>query len=132
MRKLLGLVFAFVLGCSSSNGSPGGQGGTGGSSTQPTVCYDEFNPLPDGGFPVVPCCPAQPPDCSGVPDGSVSYPGALCYDENNPLPDGGFAVVPCWTECALPTNFLCFCACRGGTWRCTLDGTNPGGGFCGP
>ncbi len=31
----------------------------------------------------------------------------------------------------VPTNFFCFCACHGGTWRCTLDTTEPGGGACG-
>ena len=114
MRKVLWVLFAVALGCSSSNGSPGGQGGNGGN-TQPTVCYDEFNTLPDGGFPVVPCCPTQPPDCSGVPEGTISYPGQTGA-----------------TECALPTNFFCFCACHGSTWECTLDGTSPGGGVCGP
>ena len=114
MRKVLWALFALALGCSSSNDSPGGQGGNGGN-TQPTVCYDMFHPLADGGFPVVPCCPAQPPDCSSVPDGSVSYPGQ----------DGAMA-------CTLPSNNFCFCACHGSTWACTLDGTGPGGGVCGP
>ena len=116
MRKLLWVAIAVALGCGSSNSSPGGQGGNGaGGNTQPTVCYDEFRMLPDGGFPVVPCCPAQPPDCSGVPDGSIALPGQAEA-----------------TYCATPQSFFCFCACHGSTWECNLDTTlTPGGGACG-
>ncbi len=114
MRKLLWVLFAFALGCGSSNGSPGGQGGSGGN-TQPMVCYDMFHGLPDGGYPVVPCCPDQPPDCSGVPAGSVSLPGQA---------EG--------TYCATTKSNFCFCACHGSTWSCNLDSTvTPGGGACG-
>jgi hypothetical protein len=117
MRKPVWILLAFGLGCGSSNGSLGGQGGNGaGGNTQPQVCHDEFNTSPDGGFPVVPCCPDQPPDCSGVPDGTFSYP-----------PVAGA------TYCATTESFFCFCACHGSTWECRLDSViTPGGGVCGP
>ena len=103
MRTFLWILFALALGCGSSNGSP-----------QP-VCHDEFNRLPDGSFPVVPCCPAQPPDCSGVADGTVSLPGEAAG-----------------TYCATTKSDFCFCACHGSTWQCNLDSTvTPGGGVCG-